>query len=162
MKRKFVFGDFLAIVYLTAIALFISLDRDIFVSWTKQHSIIMGFAKFFLLGTFGECLKFRLTNTKWIPSKIILRAVIWGIFGIWITWAFVLVDAGVEALIEKGLWLNEYSDSWRTIFWVAFSKSIWINILSGYAFFMMLMHLWTDNMLKTGLNPPLEYHFQYQ
>jgi hypothetical protein len=114
----------------------------------------MGFAKFFLLGTFGECLKFRLTNTKWIPSKIILRAVIWGIFGIWITWAFVLVDAGVEALIEKGLWLNEYSDSWRTIFWVAFSKSIWINILSGYAFFMMLMHLLTYNMIKTGHTPP--------
>ncbi len=138
MKLKL--SDLIALLYFAAITAFIFLAKDTFIYLTKTYPYPMGFIKVGLLATFGECLKYRLTNHKWIPYKICLRFLVWGLFGIWFAAAFPYSDGGVVALDNGGLWPGAS----------ALSKSAWINILGGYAFFMMFIHYWMDTMIAEG------------
>jgi hypothetical protein len=105
-----------------------------FIAATMAHPFLMGFAKVACLATYGECLKMRLAKGEWSIEAPVMRFIVWGLFGIWFAFAFPYASAGVTALIEKRLWLN------GSKIWLAFSKSLWINILGGYAFSMMLVH----------------------
>jgi len=119
--------------------------------WAVVHyPIPMGFMKVAVLATFGECLKTRLKTGSWKITHPIQRFVVWGLFGIWFTWAFALYSVGVDGgLIEKGLWFS---------FWPAFSKSLWINLGGGYAYFMMLTHEYINKIIdKQGLLGPEEF-----
>ncbi len=107
----------------------------------------MGFTKFAILATFGECLKNRILTSRWIPSKIILRFIIWGFIGMWITAAFPLVDGGVKTLATLGLWPAQPAAFWM---------STWLNIFAGFGFFFMFAHYWTDMMLVEGWIWPWE------
>lgn len=139
-------SDLVGALYLGAITAFIVFQTDLFVSLTQAHPYPMGFAKIALLATFGECLKNRLTSSRWIPSKIFIRFLVWGAFGLWFTAAFPFVDGGVKALAEAHLWPQAGP------FWMSF----WINLLGGYAFFMMLTHYWLDTILVSGFCWPWE------
>jgi hypothetical protein len=59
----------------------------------------------------------------------------------WITAAFPLVDGGVKALNALNMWPAQPGAFWM---------STWINVFSGFAFFMMLAHYWTDTILVEG------------
>ena len=142
MRFKLRWSDLLAAMYFIVITLLLFLQRDQFISLTKAYPYLLGFLKVALLATFGECLKHRIGSDKsWIPSRIVIRFFVWGLFGMWFTWAFPHTDGGVTALIAQGFWPN------GSAVWLAFSKSLSINILSGYAFFMMLIHFWFDVMI---------------
>jgi len=147
--KQFKLSDLWATIYITAITSFLVLKTAEFVSLTRTFPELMGFLKIALLGTFGECLKRRMTVKSWIPEQLIVRAVVWGGFGIWFTSIFPFCDGGVTTLINQGLWLKGPE------FWLAFSKSFWANIGSGFLFFMMFVHYWIDIMLarKTFLWP---------
>lgn len=144
-------SDFVAFVYIATITALLFIELQQFITITKAHPFVMGFAKFALLATFGECLKNRFGfNAKWIPNNMPIKAFVWGLFGIWITWAFTYADAGFRGLISVGLWPDATlfaSGFWMNLF-NAFSKSLWINLLSGYAFFMMFFHLYLDTMIN--------------
>lgn len=128
------FSDFVGILFPIAIAGGLMMFHQEFIAATMAHPFLMGFAKVACLATYGECLKTRLTTKGWGISAPVLRFIVWGLFGIWFAFAFPYASAGVTALIEKGLWLDGPK------IWLAFSKSLWINILGGYAFSMMLVH----------------------
>ncbi len=133
-------SDMVGVAYVGAITAFIVFQNELFISLTARYPYPMGFAKIALLATFGECLKYRLTTGQWIPEKIAVRFLVWGVFGLWFTAAFPFVAGGVQALSESHLWAS------ASPFWM----SVWINALGGYAFFMMFTHYWIDVMIAEG------------
>jgi hypothetical protein len=138
--------DVVGVLYIGAITAFIVLQTDLFISLTEAHPYPMGFAKIALLATFGECLKHRLTSGSWIPRKMVVRFLVWGMFGLWFTAAFPFVAGGVQAISATHLWFPEGP------FWM----SLWINLLGGYAFFMMFTHYWLDTIIANKFCWPWE------
>jgi len=139
-------GDICAIAYLTVIAIFFFFSIDGFIKATKAHPIVMGFIKVALLATFGEFLKVRRQSGTWNITHPVQRFIVWGIFGIWFTYAFPLFDVGTKDMIAKGTW-----PQWGNLF-EAFSKSFWINLAGGYGYVMMLTHEYFNKIIeKQGL-----------
>jgi hypothetical protein len=119
--------------------------RDHFMQTTRDHPFAMGFIKLFCLGTFGELVKCRLAKGSWALDKAIERAVVWGVYGMWFALAFPGFSMLTEGLIRAGLWPGELAAegeklSFGANLWLAFSKSIWINVLGMYACGMMVSH----------------------
>ena len=127
--------------FLLAVTLFFVLESDLVVSLTKAHPYAMGFVKFGILASYGECLKTRITTGRWIPAKLLPRAVIWGVFGMWISAAFSFFAIGFGAMAAGGLWPETPGPLWM---------SVWMNFLGGFGFFMMFAHYWCDTMLVEG------------
>ncbi len=124
---------------------------DEFVWLTINYPIPMGFIKVAVLATFGECLKTRLKTGSWKITHPIQRFVVWGLFGIWFTWAFALYSIGVDGIITQNLWFG---------IGAAFSKSLWINGLGCYAYGMMLAHEYINQMIdKQKLLNAEEFNF---
>ncbi len=117
-----------------------------FGAWTKAHPFLMGFLKLFFLGTFGEALKLRLSRRTWALDKVFQRAAVWGVFGLWFTLAFPGFSALTEALVALGLWPGGADGG----LWMAFSKSLWINLLGMFAWGMMLTHEYANHLIRTG------------
>ena len=134
-------SDIGGLVYLVAISAVILLNIHLVMALTMAHPLLMSFIKFGLLATFGECLKTRIGTGIWLPSKLPIRVVIWGCFGMWICLSFPFVEGGLKALIA----LKEWPSHAQT-----FSLVLWINFFGGYAFFMMLCHYWVDSMMAEG------------
>ncbi len=130
--------DLIGIVYIVALTAALFAYTPEVGNLTKAHPALMSFIKFALLATFGECLKNRLTTGVWLPARVIIRAMVWGVFGIWIGADFVLVAAGVQGLIAKGQWSDAVGP---------FGLSLWLNVLSGYGFTMMFTHYWADHLI---------------
>lgn len=104
--------------------------------WTAYP---MGYMKLFFLGTTGELIKYRVTRGDWNMDKLFQRALLWGCFGMWFTYAFPLFSGGVEFVIGKGLLPN---------FAVALQKSFAINVGGGYALFMMHTHEYGNYVIE--------------
>ncbi len=115
---------------------------DSFTSSVKASPIAMGFIKLFFLGTTGEIIKCGIARRRWAVDWAFGRAIVWGFFGIWFVFAFPLISGGVDFLISKGLWWSWFP---------AFSKSLWINLLSGYAWSMMMTHEYFNFLIKERL-----------
>lgn len=145
IQPRRVWPDVLGACYFTAAVLLLVTQADLVAAATKEQPYAMGFIKFGILATFGECLKNRLITGAWIPSKIVLRFLIWGVLGMWITAAFPFTAGGEGTLVKAGMW-----PAWPPPFWM----STWINVFSGYAFFMMFSHYWTDTILAEGWVTP--------
>jgi hypothetical protein len=137
--------DLLGAAYFLAITGLLVTEPSLVAALTKAHPYAMGFVKFAILATFGECLKNRLTAGQWIPSALPVRALIWGLFGVWITAAFPFMDGGMRTLAALHLW-----PAAPAAFWM----STWINLFAGFGFFMMFVHYWTDSMLVRGFHAP--------
>jgi hypothetical protein len=139
MKRLY---DLLALTYffgLLSLAVFIYPDE--FKSLTKLHPYILGFIKVSLLATFGEYLKKRISTGNWQKESFpifIVRVFVWGLFGVWFSFVFAMFSFGVDVCVTKGLWHS------GNYIWIAFSKSLWINLLGGFAWTMMLTHEWLN------------------
>lgn len=118
-------------LFLIGYALF---DPQGFATITKSSpkaAYLAGFIKVFFLGTSGEIIKHKITRGSLAVDRIFARAVVWGLYGLWFTAAFAGFAGGTNGLIAKSLWWQNYS---------FFSMSLWINILGGYAFTMMVTH----------------------
>lgn len=131
--------DGVGALYFFGLLALLLFNLDTFKQATSEHPFIMGFLKVALLATFGEFLKIRLRIGQWEISSPIHRFIIWGVFGLWFTVAFPLFSFGVEKLIEVGLW-PAFKEGIIATIWLAFSKSLFINVLGGYAFTMMVAH----------------------
>jgi len=136
-------SDLVALAYVICISFFVLfLVRNV-----HSHPFLLAYIKFFFLASFGECLKRRLTRGGWIPERLLARALIWGCFGVWIATSFMILDAGVHRFVGP---------TSPSIF-TAFAISAWMNVFSGYGFFMMLTHFITDRFLDNGFRSPLVY-----
>ncbi|UCD75397.1 MAG: hypothetical protein JSV91_00465 [Phycisphaerales bacterium] len=124
---------------------------------TKAHPFIMGFIKLFFLGTLGEFIKFRIARGSLDLDKVFQRAVVWGIWGLWFALAFPAFAAAVTALVqaEPQLWpgrigTDEDPLNFGEKLWLAFSMSLWINVLGMYALGMMVTHEYFNRLIATG------------
>ncbi len=65
--------------------------------------MLLSFVKFAILATLGEVIALRLRTGKWTKENfgLLPRAIIWGFFGIGISWAFVIFSKGTPALLES-------------------------------------------------------------
>ena len=137
-------GDIIGPIYFIALVVLLIVFIKPFIYATQHYPIPMGFLKVALLATFGECLKTRIRTGTCKITHPIQRFLVWGLFGIWFTWAFSIFSGGVDkALIANKLWFG---------FAPAFSKSLWINVLGGYAYFMMLSHEYINKLIdKQGV-----------
>ncbi len=115
----------------------------------KAHPFVMGFVKLCLLGTFGELLKYRLTRGGWGLDKVLQRACVWGLFGLWFTLAFPGFSALVDGLVAGGLWPARVPLLPGDL-WMAFSKSLWINLLGMFAWGMMVSHEYFNYLIRSG------------
>ncbi|MBB2160466.1 hypothetical protein [Gluconacetobacter sacchari] len=137
-------GDLVALLYLGVVSWgVISLVHTV-----QGHPFALAFVKFALLATFGECLRRRIASGSWIADHLVIRAIVWGFFGIWIALALMIMSAGVHAATAA---------THLPPLFVAFLVSLWINVFSGYGFFMMLSHFMTDRIIEEGFKSPLRY-----
>jgi hypothetical protein len=122
-----------------------------FSATTKAHPFLMGYAKLFTLGTFGELLKFRLAKGSWGLDKVLQRAAVWGVYGLWFALAFPGFAALTMGLIEQGIWPGtlDAEAGFGAKLWVAFSMSLWINFLGMYAWGMMVGHEYCNHLIRT-------------
>ena len=138
---KYIYDVIAALYFVGLLSLAVFFFPEEFKNLTSHHPYLMGFVKVSLLATFGEYLKRRLTSGGWSGDPIhifLLRFVGWGIFGLWFTFVFPLFSFGVDACVKAGLWPQGPS------VWIAFSKSLWINILGMFGWSMMLSHEWLN------------------
>lgn len=129
--------------------------QDGFGATTKAHPFIMGFIKLFFLGTLGEFIKFRIAKGSWGLDKSLQRAIVWGIWGLWFTLAFPAFAGAVEFLVTHNYWpgrLETAEDPHSLVekIWIAFSKSLWINVLGMYALGMMVSHEYFNRLIATN------------
>ncbi len=147
---------FASIFILLAFALILIFpqSREIFKTASGTHPFIMGFIKFALMATVGEIIALRISKKAWnIPSFVGLRALIWGLIGIAITFMMKTYAGGVSVLTsqnsvtgaspllfagENGTLLNK--------FLTAFYTSAIMNLTFGPTF--MAFHKCTDKCLE--------------
>ena len=75
---------------------------------TKEFPYIMGFLKFALLATFGEMLKHRIKTGNWHVTKLPVRVLIWGFYGMVMTAAFSLFASGTAVMMSGNLWSSRF------------------------------------------------------
>lgn len=115
---------------------------------TNVCPYMMGFIKFALLAMFGEMLKERLRTGSWRVDLFPVRVIVWGFFGLIMTFAFSLFANGVQAAMGTPLWFGkklmlDNGVANRLIF--AVSTSFWMNLIFAYP--MMLGHEWCNAVL---------------
>lgn len=98
-------GDFIWGLCLIAISsfLFAPTTSKLFLSIVSNYPYLTGFAKFAVLATMGELLAVRIAHGKWSKQRgLLYKAIVWGIFGMIITFMFKLYPAGVAGSIKTG------------------------------------------------------------
>ncbi len=113
---------------------------------TREFPYIMGFLKFALLAMFGEMLKERLKTGSWRVNLFPQRMIVWGVFGLVMTFAFALFASGIGVLMGSPFWFgSKLSDSFGNRLIFAVSTSFWMNLIFAYP--MMLAHEWCNAVL---------------
>lgn len=146
-KSSFIF-DLMAIVYfcLASVAFILVGTRYHAAPIIMGHPYFLAFMKFACLATFGESLRRRIATKSWALPHMVQRFVTWGFWGIWIAFAFQLASIGVQHVTGR-----DHG------FLYALVVSLWLNILSGYGFFMMLSHFVADKMIDGQWMMPWQY-----
>ena len=109
------------------------------------HPYLTAFVVFAILSSFGEGLSLRIATGSWLPTFLVRRAALWGAIGVWISAVFPFEVGGVQSIAAAGLWPSLP---------LAFSISLWANLFSGFAFFMMLTHFWLEIVITRRPIPP--------
>lgn len=138
MKRSDVF----AVLFVAAVlsVFLFPVSRDIYNSTYDRMPIVLSFIKFALLATFGEMLVLRLFKGNYFYKEfgVLPKALVWGVLGITLYFAFTIFYGGVTWLIFKGG--EAETMTMRVVH--AFSISFFMNIF--YAPVLMLTHHITD------------------
>lgn len=141
MKR----ADLFAILYAACIAsVFILPDiRYYYQEAYEKLPIILSFFKFGLLATFGEMLISRFYEGTYIKAQfgLVPKALVWGILGISLYFAFTIFYGGVQWLLFRG----DIPLSFTSKLWFSFLVSFFMNIF--YAPILMITHHITDRFI---------------
>jgi hypothetical protein len=144
-----------------------------FLSWSRDHALIMSFLKFAVLATLGEVIGLRIRTGDYNEPNfgILPRALVWGLFGLTIKMAFDIFSTGAVAFIAnldltvfKGLdlaaALNQGPMSPLKLL-LAFAVSVTMNLI--YAPMLMTLHKITDTHIisiggkLSGLFRPIQF-----
>jgi hypothetical protein len=137
MKKNNLFFFIFVLLVLGSLFLF---SRDFFLSFASDAPYLAGFLKFFVLASLGDFLSsFLKFKTFTLPNYVFIRAIIWGIIGLFIVMMFPLYSAGVSELMNQGYLPFEG----------AFFQAFFISVLMNYTFgaMMMLGHFTSDGYL---------------
>ncbi len=119
-------------------------------TFNREHGVIMSVIKFAILATIGEILGLRIKTGNYYREGfgIIPRAVIWGIYGITIKFAFLVFAVGTKAFLTyMGFDVPvEGSPFSAATIVVSFSISVAINLI--YSPVLMTMHKITDTHIE--------------
>lgn len=114
-----------------------------------MNTILLSFVKFAVLATLGEIIALRMRTGSFIQKNfgVLPRAIVWGLFGIVISWAFVVFSKGTPALLASLGWHDaeivfaSACFSWGKL-GVAFCVSVAMNTIFAPVF--MSFHKITD------------------
>ncbi len=141
MKKGIAFISFFILALFAAI-LIIPQTREVFKVLSGTHPFIMGFIKFALMATVGEVLAIRIAKKAWaVPSFVFIRALIWGVIGVMITFMMKIFSAGIISFLGF-----EGELSIGKLFIKALCTSAVMNLTFGPTF--MAFHKCTDKMLE--------------
>lgn len=138
--------DFIWFAALCAVSAFLLVPslHEIFVTQTKAHPYLMGFAKFAILATMGELLSLRILFGKWTkPIGMAYKILIWGIIGMLIVLMFGLFSSGVAGLEAQGLLFT--APGFIGALFTAFFISAFMNLTFAPVF--MATHRFTDTYI---------------
>ena len=155
MKKTDLLVILVVILVLTPFFIFSKVYDD-YKSINIAHPFIMAFIKFALLATFGEMLGLRIKTGKYnAPGFGLLpRAVVWGLFGMWIVLAMGVFKSGIPAFLNQypmfeGIKEAMYSDFSCLKLCGAFLISVMMN--TSFAPVFMTLHKITDtHILQNG------------
>lgn len=136
-------GDlvWIAVLVLVLVLMISPWTSATFEKLTAEHPYYMGFIKFFILASMGELLAIRLNKGHYqSPPYLLVRAIIWGIVGIFVVYTFTLYSGGISALLSRKL-LPDLG----TLF-TAFMTALTMNLTFGPVF--MAAHRISDKMLE--------------
>lgn len=152
-------SDVIAIVAVAAvIALFAFVPGAI--SWfnkaTAEHGLLMSFAKFAILGTFGEMLALRIRKGCYLEKGfgLLPKMFVWGVLGVVIASAMMIFKSGTLVLLEKGFKVAGAAEAFAGALTlkkalIALSISVLMNTLFAPVF--MTFHKVTDiHIAETG------------
>jgi hypothetical protein len=138
-------GDVLSVLVLGAVALFLTLGRETYNAVYAFSPVLVAFAKFAILATLGEMIISRIVIGRYLRESfgLIPKALIWGILGIAIYFAFVIFEGGVTALLFGGD--APGAGGMRLVH--AFSISVFMNLI--FAPVLMTTHRMTDHFIES-------------
>lgn len=148
MKRQDLF--FAGFIALLVVPFLVSeAPYEIYTQLNAAHAYMLAFLKFAILATLGEMFILRLRSGAYTYPNfgIAPRAIIWGIFGVWIAIAMKTFAMGAPVMVET-LGVNGVVDAMRASGFSAekllgaFSISVMMNTAYGPVF--MTMHKITD------------------
>ncbi|HNV81363.1 MAG: Mpv17/PMP22 family protein [Tenuifilaceae bacterium] len=125
-----------------------------FLTWSREHAIIMSFIKFSVLATLGEAIGLRIRTGNYNEPNfgILPRAIVWGFLGITVKMAFDIFSTGTLVFIENLGVANKSGSELAGIlndgplsltkFLLAFAVSTAMNLI--YAPMLMTFHKITD------------------
>lgn len=135
-------GDFIWSLGLIAISVFLFAPTTgkFYLAIVSLYPYLTGYVKFAILATMGELLAVRITKGEWLkPSGLFYKALVWGMFGMIITFMFRLFPAGVASSIKMG------SGFWGMVV-SAFLSSAIMNLTFAPVF--MATHRVTDTFIE--------------
>lgn len=154
MKRS----DLLAIVFVAGVlSVFVFPDsRKVYNNAYQNVPVWLSFVKFALLATFGEMLILRLNSGSYSTKSfgLIPKALVWGVLGISLYFAFTIFYGGVNWLLFKGGVAQNFMSQLLFSFLVSFFMNIF------YAPILMVTHHVTDLFIvsNNGRFPIKKFH----
>lgn len=110
------------------------------------YPYISGFFKVAVLATFGEMIKTRGRTGSYRTPDLLIKFIVWGLYGMLFTIAFSIFRLGVGAIAKGGvIWWQPFCCDWANHIFVAFSTSFWINVIFCYP--MMMSHEWFNTCI---------------
>ena len=103
-----------------------------------HYPYISGFLKVGLLATLGEMIKVRGKTGSWKTPDLLLKFLVWGVYGMLFTIAFALFGKGIAAVMGTPVWPLTFENDTAQRIWQGFSTSLWANLI--FCFPMMLSH----------------------
>jgi len=148
------------VLFIIAVAVFFSpfFLSDAVLDWYKtfnaEHGLIMGGIKFAILATLGEVIGLRIRTGNYNAPNFgsLPRAVVWGVLGVPIAYAFIVFPAGtIRFLAYLGMpvtpdTLKGAVTGLQVL--TAFSVSVGMNLV--FAPWMMTLHKITDEHIARG------------
>lgn len=133
-------GDPFAVLLVASIVLLLTAGRAAYDAAYAFSPLLIAFAKFAVLSTFGEALVSRILTGRYLRPRfgLVPKAIVWGILGMFVYTAFVVFENGVTQLIYgaavPGSVIGQVAR--------AFLISIFMNLV--FAPVLMTIHQLTD------------------
>lgn len=138
-------GDVLSALVLAGVALLLTVGRETYDAVYEFSPILVAAAKFAVLATLGEMIISRVVTGRYLRESfgIVPKAIIWGVLGIAIYFAFVIFEGGVTVLLFGGD--APTAAGLRVLH--AFSISLFMNLI--FAPVLMTTHRMTDHFIES-------------